>query len=97
MNRDQIIQWIYNVIDETNEQLDNKQRLSKTLDTVLIGEGGKLDSLGLINFIVGLEQLVQEQAGVTITLADQMLDASQTSPLRTVDSLATHIASLIRE
>jgi acyl carrier protein len=97
MNQEQVIQWIYAVIDETNEQLDHKQRLTKTPDTVLFGEGGKLDSLGLINFIVGLEQKVQDQARIEITLADQMLNASQDTPLHTVEALAAHIVSLVKE
>jgi len=97
MNQEQVIQWIYAVIDELNEQLDQKQRLSKTPDTVIIGQGGKLDSLGVINFIVGLEQKVQEQTGMEMTLADRMLDTMQDNPLRTVDSLAAHIAALVKE
>ena len=97
MNRELVLQWIYAVIDELNEQLDHKQRLDKSPDTVIIGQGGKLDSLGLINFIVGLEQKVQEQAGVEITLADRMLDTTQDNPLRTVESLAAHIVALVKE
>ncbi|HPG40407.1 MAG TPA: hypothetical protein PLP19_15665 [bacterium] len=97
MNREQAIQWIYAVIDELNEQLDHKQRLEKLPSTVIIGQGSKLDSLGVINFIVGLEQKVQEQAGVEITLADRMLDFTQDNPLRTVESLAAHITALVKE
>ena len=90
MNKEQIINVIYNVFDEVNEQLDLDARLKKSTDTVIVGDGGKLDSLGMVNFVVGLEQKLMDELDVDISLADQLMNADD--HFRTVDSLAAFIA-----
>jgi hypothetical protein len=46
-------------IEELNRQLPPKQRIPVGVDTSLFGEGGRLDSLGLINLLL----LVSRPAG----------------------------------
>ena len=42
---------IFAAVDEVNQQLRRAQRLEKSPATVISGEGGRLDSLGLVNLI----------------------------------------------
>ncbi|MBN2411418.1 acyl carrier protein [candidate division KSB1 bacterium] len=97
MSNEKYLHIIYAVIDEINEQLDKNQRLEKSRDTVLVGQSGKLDSLGMVNFIVGLEQKVEEETGKEISLADQMLNMGNDSPFRTVEWLAQYLSSIVEE
>jgi len=97
MSDEKILYIIYAVIDEINEQLEKDQRLDKSLDTVLFGQSGKLDSLGMVNFIVGLEEKVAAETGKEISLADQMMALDEDSPLKTVEGLAQYVYSIVEE
>ena len=91
-----ILDLIYRTIDELNEQRDPDERLSKTEDTAILGPDG-LDSLDLVNLIVLLEQLVNEEMHTEITLADERAMMMDSSPFRTVRTLAAFIESLLVE
>ena len=60
-----ILNSVYKAIDEINNQRSKKNQLDKIEDTVLIGRGGKLDSLGLVNFVYFVDKyiLINQQNG----------------------------------
>jgi len=86
-----IFEAIYIAIDEVNEQLPKGGQIEKTSDTPLFGSEGMLDSLGLVNLIVAIEQQVEEQLDAVVTLADEKAVSQRNSPFRTVGTLATYI------
>ena len=86
-----------NSIEEINRQLENEHQLEKYTNTVLFGEGGKLDSLGLINLVVAVEQNIEDEFDVTITLADERAMSQETSPFRTIGTLMDYIEMLLGE
>lgn len=61
---------LISAIDELNRQLPKQERLDPSLDTVLTGSSGRLDSLGLINFILIAEEKLEEEIGIAISLTD---------------------------
>lgn len=63
--------------------------------TRLFGSEGALDSLGLVSLIVGVEQALQDELGVTVSLADEKALSQRHSPYRTVGSLAEYAANLM--
>jgi acyl carrier protein len=63
--------------------------------TYLIGSGSLLDSLGLVTLIVDLEQRLENEYGISLTLADERAMSQKNSPFRTVRSLADYICLLI--
>jgi acyl carrier protein len=83
---------IYDVIDEINEQLTEEKRLEKSSNTIIVGEGGVLDSLGVINFLVSLEDRVATQTGQPVALLKDDLIDEQSGTLRTVESISEYIA-----
>jgi acyl carrier protein len=91
MDKKRIEQAIYNALEEVNQLLSRDLRLNKSPDTVIIGENGKLDSLGLVNLIVATEARVQEEFGITINLADANIMSSVNSPLNTVGQLIDYV------
>jgi len=94
---ERILQFIYKAIDEVNEQLPRKQRLKKSRDTVLYGESSKLDSLGLVMLIVATEQRIEDDFGLTLTLASEKALSMKNSPFKTVESLAEFILTLVKD
>lgn len=82
------------VIDELNEQF-SEQKLTKTPETVLFGQGGKLTSLELVNLIVATEQKLEEEFGISITLADEKAMSQKNSPFRTIGTLSEYISTLL--
>jgi acyl carrier protein len=84
-------------VAELNLQLPPGDRLSLSRDTRLVGTGGKLDSLALINLIVGVEQHVSEDLGVNVVLTEDRTLAHADRVMATVGALAEHIDLLISE
>ena len=71
--------------------------ITSTPDTKLFGNDGILDSMGLVNLVVSLEERIQEEYDVAITLADESAMSLSKSPFLTVASLADYIKELLRE
>ena len=92
-----ILNSLYQVVDEFNALDDNNEKIEKSLDTVLLGKGSKLDSLGIVNFIVGVEQNIEDDFEIEITLADERALSQEESPFSTIKSLANYIELLINE
>lgn len=95
LRRDGVVEVIFWAIEDLNQQLPEKDRLEKSLETVLFGKAGKLDSLGFVNLIVAVEQRIQEETGQAIALADERAMSQKESPFRTVDTLANYIMSIL--
>lgn len=93
------IRAVFNAVDELNQQLPNGQRLEKSLDTVLFdGTGntsGGLDSLGLVNLIVATEQIVEEDFGIAISLADEKTIKQGIGPFKTIGTFVDYVSSFL--
>jgi acyl carrier protein len=92
-----IVEMIFTTIDELNELLPPAQQLEKSVDTVVFGADGKLDSLGLVTLIVAVEQKIMETFNVTLTLADEKAMSQRNSPFRSIGTLAGYIEQLLGE
>ena len=90
-------QLFFNVIDEFNAQADEDKQIEKQTDVMLFGDGGVLDSLGLVNLITLIEEHVEDEYDLTITLADEKAMSRKTSPFRTVGSLIEYVSELLEE
>jgi D-alanine--poly(phosphoribitol) ligase subunit 2 len=95
--KETIIQTIYGVVDEINLQQPDNGQLEKSLDTVLFGQNGKLDSLGLVNFVVAAEQNIEEALGVSVSVSDERAMSQKNSPFRTIGTLIDYICILLTE
>lgn len=64
--------------------------------TRLIGEH-LLNSLDLVSVIVGLEERLEDEYGVSVTIADERAMSQRHSPFRTVGTLADYVHQLAAE
>jgi len=93
--KERAIRAIFSALDKVNGDLDNANRLPKTEDCILFGDGGRLDSIGLVSLILSVERTVAEEFGVALTLADEKALSERNSPFRTVETLANYITRMI--
>lgn len=98
LDKSSIVELIYEAIEEVNSQENDPSKvIAKSLETVLVGPDGSLDSLGLVNFIVALEGIISDEINTDITLVDERAMMLENSPFRTVNSLAEYVESLTKE
>jgi len=86
-----VVEAINSAVDDLNEVLDPEERLDKAPDVALIGKDARVDSLGLVNLIVLVEEKIQQRFGVGITLVDERAMSQSKSPFRTLGSLAEFV------
>ncbi len=63
----------------------------------LYGHGSDVDSLGLVQLLIEVEERVSARYGVAITLTDEQAMSQERSPFRTVESLAEYVAAVIAQ
>lgn len=87
-----ILSAIYAAIDEINQDLPKGSEIVKSPESLLYGEA--LDSLGLLTFIVALEEAF-EQIGIKVVLSDNIKYDRKKSPYIKVKTLADYLGKLI--
>ena len=92
---ERIAELVYVAIDIVNDEQPAGLQLPKALDTVLSGNGETLDSLGLVNLIVAVEEQIARELGTPITLFNMAASRRANSPFRTVASLVQYIQELV--
>lgn len=71
-DRNQIEQIVFQAIDRVNELLLEEKAVAKDAGTVLLGQGAVLDSMGFVNFIVALEELLATGSGLSLNLVGEL-------------------------
>ena len=95
IDKENLNQMIYSVIDNNKELIYNEQNIDK--NTVLYGDNSLFDSLGFINFIVAIEDEISSKYNFKITLADERAMAEKNNPFGTVELLTEYILKIVAE
>jgi acyl carrier protein len=64
--------------------------------TRLFGRDAPLDSLGLVSVVMEIEERLEEEKGVRVTLADERAMSRRASPFRTLGSLVDYVEECLR-
>jgi acyl carrier protein len=83
--------------DEVVEDLDEPIDLSAGSETLLYGEGGEFSSLMVVTLVVSVEQALEDEFDVSVTLTDERAMSRSVSPFRTVGSLTDYATELLSE
>jgi acyl carrier protein len=76
--------------------LDNNIEVSDiNFKTKLFGDSGILDSIGIVMLVTELEEVIEEELSIELTLADDRAMSQKTSPFRTVETLIKYIEKLV--
>ena len=86
---------IYNSLEETVELLPGNISFEENRETTLFSSDGILDSLGLVTFLVNLEQKISDEFDLQITIADEKAFSIKNSPFKSIGSLADYIESML--
>ena len=85
-------------IDRLNELLDPENALVKSPDTILLGPGGKLDSMGFVNLVAALEEELKSGLGLGLSMMDELYaDEHWSERGLTVGSLVNLLGRLTAE
>jgi acyl carrier protein len=68
-----------------------------TDETVIVGPAAVIDSIGVVSLIVDIEQRLEMDYQVSVTLANDRAMSQRNSPFRTATVLADHILATERE
>lgn len=63
--------------------------------TLLLGDGGALDSLGLVRLIMTIERQLEDDLGVPVSLTDEKAMSQRNSPFRSVGTLISYLVELL--
>lgn len=94
---ERVLQSIYAAVDEFNASQPESARLTKDPETILLGTNGKLDSLGLVNLLITVEQQVSADFDVPLTLASEKAFSMRNSPFASLKALSGYILGLLEE
>jgi acyl carrier protein len=97
IDRDTGVQVVLASLREVLDQSDDTVPADLTEDTVLVGNGAVLDSLGVVSLIVEIEQRLELDYAISVTLANDRAMSQRNSPFRTVGVLADYILTTLKE
>jgi len=95
--KQKITNLVFSVIDEINKESSKEVQIIKALDSVIYGSHGELDSLGLVNFVVAVEQKIEDVFGKSINLADDKAMSQKNSPFQTVETFVNYIYDVLEK
>lgn len=96
VEREKILDLVLNSLkayfEENNEVVD----LSEGEQTKLFGGDGVLDSIGLVSYIVAVEEALEDEFDISIVLADEKAMSRRTSPFSRVSYLVDYIFEVVK-
>lgn len=95
MKRDQLVDLIIERIQDLDPPGLAARPGGLDDETVLLGDDGLLDSLGLVTLLADVEQGIADETGTEVILSDDRAVSARSSPFRTVGSLAGFAQELV--
>lgn len=96
MNRDEILRAVFTAIERANALRPPDGQIPEREDAALFGQGGYLDSLGLVSVVLDVEDLVNEATGRSLVLSDDRAMSQARSPFRTIAAFVEYIAERLK-
>ena len=94
--QEQLLALITGVVEELNERRDEKIPTGNLLEVGLYGEAGVFDSMHLVNFLVLVEEALEDEFDVEISLTSEKAVSRRVSPFSSVRRLIEFIEEEIR-
>lgn len=96
MDRETAIGVVVSCLRDALEQAGSPST-ELTEETVIVGEAAVLDSIGVVSLIVDIEQKLEMDHGIAVTLASEKAMSQRSSPFRNAGVLADHVCATIQE
>ncbi len=95
--QEQVKTIVFHAVDEINQDLKDNAKLNKSLDTILFGQGAKIDSMALVSLIVAVEEGISDEFGVAVTLANEKALSMAHSPFKSLGSMIDYVFDIVSE
>ena len=93
----EIVNALYNAIDEFNKSREEHEHLIKSEMTPLLGGDESMNSLSLVDFIIIVEEKILEYFDKSIIIADDKAMSERNSPFINIDSLSKYLYKILNE
>ncbi len=97
IERSVALQIVLSCLREAIEQADGAAPAELTEDAVIVGKDAALDSVAVVSLIVDVEQKLEQDHGISLTLASDKAMSQRSSPFRTAGVLADHVCAVAAE
>jgi len=97
IQREEALVLVLACLRDAIEQMGTPQSGEVTETTTIVGPGASLDSISVVSLIVDIEQRLETDHGVCVTLASEKAMSQRNSPFRTAGVLADHICTTVAE
>lgn len=87
---------ILDSLEMANNAREENHKIPVSIETELYNSNGHLDSMGLVAFLIDVEEALADE-DINITLSDERAMSQSQSPFRNVQSLTDYISGLIQE
>lgn len=85
------------IIESLKESESSYIKDNLSSQTHIFGDEGRLDSLGLVTFLVTVEQKIEDEYTVNLTIADEKAMSQKNSPFKTIGSLTEYLENIIEK
>ena len=92
--RDKVLRLIFEVVDEINETLPEEEQILGVEQTPILGLDAGLDSLSLLNLVLGVETRLAETIGIAPNLSELLIGNDADDVPSTLGALATFVSEL---
>ena len=92
INKEIATKLIFEGIKDYNTQVNKKNQLPISIELELFSENGVLDSLGLVNLIMSIEEQFEDYLDTSIVIADEKAMSQKNSPFQSVHSMADYLS-----
>lgn len=96
LNKNEVYKIIKESLNELNNQGLNDYEMQNNLNDDLFGGSSPLDSLGLVSFLVIIEQSIENKFGINITIADEKAFSLTKSPFKKISSLVDYLSIALK-
>ena len=91
---------IKNIVLESIEEIFKEKNPADALphgeEIKIFGDGGVLDSIGLVSLIVVVEERIENEFGVDVMLSNEKALSQKRSPFLTDKTLASYVEGLVQ-
>ena len=97
MDRTDIVDIIKDALTELNTEWEYESLAHMDEDTPIFGSKSDIDSLGLVNLLVVLEQRLIKEYNKPVSLTNEKAFSLEKSPFLNISSLADYIHMILSE
>ena len=96
MDRDKIKSMVLECLREAALEMDDARDLEIDGQLKLFGRDGLFDSLGLVSFLVDMEDKLADELDLDISLSDEKALSAHSGPFRSADSFVDYIMGVLQ-